>query len=89
MKKTDVSFYVATYEAVNNEPPISEIVAVFNDEWMLQDDELIFDCYAHFGQHSTCSQSFLEESCRKAKKNEYLDLYNELKNIVGYNLKVK
>jgi len=84
--QTEVTFYVATYEAVNNEPVISEVIAVFIPEILSKMDE--FECYAHFGQHSTCSQSFLRENCRKATEAEYQDLFNELENSVGYNLKV-
>lgn len=86
--QTEVKFYVATYEANEYGEQYEEVIAVFVDEWMLQDDELIFDCYVHTGQHSTCSQDFLRENCRKAKKEEYQDLFNELENLVGYNLKV-
>jgi hypothetical protein len=88
-QKTNATFYVATYEAVNDEPVISEVIAVFVDEIQaVINSEIYYSSYAHFGQHSDCSQSFLRENCRKARKEEYQDLFNELENVVGYNLKV-
>jgi len=86
---TNVEFYVATYEALElDEQSTKEVIAVFIDEWELQDDELLYSCYVHNGQHSICSQSFLAENCRKAKEIEYKDLFNELTNSVGYNLNI-
>jgi len=43
--------------------------------------------YSHIGQHSECSQEYANES-REATKEEYLDLYKELTNIVGYDLQI-
>lgn len=83
--KTKVKFYVASYAPVEeDEQPHREVLAVFVDE--VHDGYI--DCYAHLGQHSTCSNSFLRENCRIASKEEYNDLFNELTNLVGYNLEV-
>ncbi|MFN5417955.1 MAG: hypothetical protein ACK5B9_12930 [Flavobacteriia bacterium] len=43
--------------------------------------------YSHIGQHSECSQEYANES-REATKEEYLELYKELTNIVGYDLQI-
>jgi len=44
-------------------------------------------CYVHIGQHSEASYDYYRE-CKKANEEEYKALYNELSNIVGYNLKI-
>ena len=89
-EKTNVKFYLATYEAnESDEQPYKEVIAVFvDDKWL--DEEFnthSFDCYAHLGQHSTCSESFLAEKCKKALETEYQDLKTELESI-GYNLNI-
>jgi predicted secreted protein len=43
-------------------------------------------CYSHIGQHSTCDV-FINTFSKPATKEQYKDLFNELKNI-GYNLQV-
>ncbi len=43
--------------------------------------------YSHIGQHSECSQEYANES-REATKEEYLELYKELTNVVGYDLQI-
>jgi len=58
-----------------------EILAVFPD-----DKELT--CYAHIGQHSACTQDYIDEETSPASKKEYADLYKELTELVGYTLKV-
>ena len=88
-EKTNVQFYLATYDAnESDEQPYKEVLAVFVDEKIKGVKEVIFECYVSLGQHSTCSESFLAEKCRKATKEEYQDLFNELTNSVGYNLNV-
>ena len=87
-EKTEVTFYVATYEPNDNGEPYIEVIAVFVGESLVTDKDTMFDCYAHLGQHSICSQSFIAENCRKANETEYKDLFNELENVVGYNLKI-
>ena len=91
-EETNVSFYLATYEANElDEQPYKEVIAVFVDEEennRYGDNDKHFSCYAHLGQHSTCSQSFLAQNCRKATEKEYKELFNELTNSVGYNLNV-
>jgi hypothetical protein len=90
IEKTNVAFYMATYEPIEaDEQPTKEVIAVFEDDIEgVVNGEKHFSCYAHLGQHSTCSEYFLAEKCRKAEKEEYQDLFNELTNNVGYNLKV-
>lgn len=78
MEKTNVKFYV---HKGNN-----ELFALFPDDinpW----DGNEFTGYAHIGQHSMINILYIKES-RVAKKSEYLELYNELTNIVGYDLNV-
>lgn len=89
-EKTNVSFYLATYDAnESDEQPYREVIAVFVDEIQaVVNGEKHLGCYARLGQHSTCSESFLAEKCRKATKEEYQDLFNELTNSVGYNLNI-
>lgn len=81
---------MATYEPYEaDEQPTKEVLAVFVDtKQEMTYDNIGFECYAHLGQHSTCSESFLRENCREATKEEYQDLFNELTNLVGYNLNV-
>ena len=87
--KTKVKFYIATYkDSKDDEQPFKEVVAVFVDE--IENSRFgdkCYSCYAHLGQHSTCSQSFLAQNCKKATENEYKELFNELTQI-GYNLKL-
>lgn len=88
-QKTNVEFYVATYEANElDEQPYKEVIAVFVDTKEQGKREVIFECYAKLGQHSTCSHPFLRKNCKKATETEYQDLFNELTNNVGYNLNV-
>lgn len=91
---TNVEFYVATYDAnesdeQNEVNSYKEVIAVFVDEIETNKskDDVYYTCYAHLGQHSVCSQSFLAEKCRKATETEYKDLFNELTQ-VGYNLQI-
>ena len=44
-------------------------------------------CYAHIGQHGTADIMYYFTT-KKATPEEYKDLYNELTNLVGYNLRV-
>jgi peptide subunit release factor 1 (eRF1) len=87
---TNVSFYLATYEPREaDEQPYREVLAVFVDE---EENSRYgykcFSCYAHLGQHSTCSQSFLAQKCKKiTEKEQYQELFNELESI-GYKLNV-
>ena len=87
--KTNVAFYLATYPADEaDEQATKEVIAVFVDENVTTDKDTFFDCYAHIGQHSICSKSFLAENCRKInKKEQHKDLKIELESI-GYNLNV-
>lgn len=91
-EKTNVQFYLATYDAnESDEQPYKEVIAVFidNEDSKWHKDEQ-FTCYTHLGQHSTCSQSFLAQNCRKIDVNsteEYQDLKTELESI-GYNLNI-
>lgn len=88
-EKTNVQFHVATYEALElDEQSTKEVIAVFKDYASMNDGKICFDCYTSSEQHSICSQSFLAENCRKATKEEYQELFNELTNSVGYNLNV-
>lgn len=57
-----------------------EILAIFPDE---KEHDNCLMCYAHLGQHSTCSKTLMY--CRNASKDEYTPLLNELVNVIGYN----
>ena len=61
-----------------------EVTAVFVDSG----ESHMKDCYVHMGQHGTCSVEWLESETRPATKKEYQHLFNELENLVGYNLEV-
>ena len=49
-----------------------------------------FHCmsYVHIGQHSEATLKLINET-KLASKEEYIDLFNELTNSVGYNLLIK
>ena len=84
--KTKVKFYFATYDE-----GATEVLAVFVDEkvdYNLMSGDIYLNCYAHFGQHSICSETFLAEKAREATKEEYQDLLKELTNVVGYSLEI-
>ena len=59
-----------------------ELVALFPE--LIHNDNYIVS-YSHIGQHSGACPSLLKE--KRAKKEEYKDLLNELKNI-GYIMEV-
>lgn len=61
-----------------------EVTAVFVESG----NYLMKECYAHKGQHSTCSVDWIPEECRAASYDEYKPLYDELQEQVGYNLEV-
>lgn len=86
---TNVGFYLATYEPFEeDEQPYKEVLAVFGQYASMDSGEIHFDCYVHIGQHSTCSQSFLAQKCKKiTEKEQYQELFNELEQI-GYKLNV-
>jgi hypothetical protein len=44
-------------------------------------------CYVHNGQHNEADYGYYLE-CKKASEEEYKNLFNELENLVGYNLKI-
>jgi len=85
LEATNVQFYLATYDAnESDEQPYKEVIAVFVDN----KTDIFLDCYANLGGHSTCSQGFLAEKCKKITDQEdYVELYNELLNL-GYNLNI-
>lgn len=84
--KTNVQFYIATYEALElDEQSTKEVLAVFTDELGNSGN---YSCYSAIGQHSICSKSFLRENCRKInKKEDYQELKTELE-LIGYNLNI-
>jgi len=65
----------------------NEVYAVFIDDVHPYNYNLLSG-YAHIGQHTMINRAYIAESIH-AKKEEYMDLYNELTNLVGYNLKVE
>jgi hypothetical protein len=62
-----------------------EIIAFFPAEHETHYDIL---CYAHIGQHCMASTRYYLE-CKQATPDEYKPLYDELINLVGYELNVK
>ncbi len=48
----------------------------------------LINSYAHVGQHSGADYNHCVNTSRLATEDEYKDLFNELENGVGYNLKV-
>lgn len=97
-EKTNVQFYVATYDPTDFGETFEEVVAVFDEKYYSEanigyggvtkeDIENTFVGYVHLGQHTSVSSCFLAENCRKATKTEYKDLKTELESI-GYNLNI-
>lgn len=82
MEKTRVKFYINDTDK-NFEP---DVFAVFPDE-ILTGNSNLFDCYQHVGQHGQCHIDYIKES-KVATKEQYQELYNELTNLVGYDLEV-
>lgn len=77
--KTKVIFLVN-----ENYGEFPDIFAFFPEENELDDCRL---SYSHIGQHSSCCFEYAKES-RLATKEEYKNLYNELTNLVGYDLEI-
>lgn len=44
-------------------------------------------CYSHIGQHSTAMLGYISDT-KPATEEEYKELFDELENQIGYNLKV-
>jgi hypothetical protein len=88
---TNVSFYLATYAPMEaDEQHTKEVLAVFFSKYEPYEinNDIFYTCYAHNGQHSICSQSFLAQKCKKiTEKEQYQELFNELESI-GYKLNV-
>jgi hypothetical protein len=60
-----------------------DIIAFFPETY----DRGFMTCYEHIGQHGeACLQTYW--ATKKAKPEEYADLYRELTELVGYNLRV-
>ena len=64
-----------------------DVFALFPDQVFAKDPKIV-TCYAHIGQHSACSLSYAK-NCFIASPAQYADLYNELINIIGYNLDIE
>lgn len=67
-------------------PKDHQVTAVFPTEPGSTLDPYLTACYAHVGQHGSCSLDWYR-STRPAKPEEYADLKAELERI-GYRLKV-
>lgn len=80
--KTKVVFLV-------NERPGEEddLFAFFPDENYFHDSELTKMSYSHIGQHSACVVEYAKES-RLATPEEYSELYDELTNLIEYDLEI-
>jgi len=76
-QKTKVKFYKDTFG----------VFAIFPEE--IFDNKNNLTCYSHIGQHSAICPDYVKiTKCKKATKEEYQDLFNELESL-GYNLVVK
>lgn len=65
-----------------------DILAVFPNTYGTADrDKDTMTCYAHVGQHSTCTYDYAN-TLKTASESEYKELYDELTNYVGYDLNV-
>ena len=80
METTNVKFYLSK-QTEDFDP---EVYAVFVDNKYPYDNNM-FECYATIGQHALAHIDYINESTL-ATKEQYQELYNELTNIVGYNL---
>lgn len=78
MEKTRVKFYYNEYN--------DDLFALFLDEILMNYPDT-FECYSHIGQHGSVHFKYIKES-RVATFEEYQSLYNELTQLVGYNLEV-
>ncbi len=56
--------------------------------YSIYDTSGLINSYAHVGQHSGADYNHCVDTTRLATEAEYKDLFNELENSVGYNLKV-
>ena len=65
-----------------------DVLAVFPNTYGTADrDKDTMVCYAHMGQHSTCTYDYAN-TLKTASESEYKELYDELSNYVGYDLNV-
>ena len=65
-----------------------DVLAVFPNTYGTADrDKDTMTCYAHVGQHSTCTYDYAN-TLKTASESEYKELYDELTNYVGYDLNV-
>tara|TARA_B110000503_G_C6810497_1_gene274815 strand:+ start:155 stop:451 length:297 start_codon:yes stop_codon:yes gene_type:complete len=74
---------------------ITEVIFRFDKEYGVYalfpyeiDTYTTVSSYAHVGQHSGANYQHCINTSRPATEVEYKDLFNELENYVGYNLKV-
>jgi hypothetical protein len=84
MEKTRVKFYINDTDENFN----PDVFAVFPDEILvvIGKPELLSG-YQHVGQHGHYHIDYIKES-KVATKEQYQDLYDELTNLVGYDLEV-
>lgn len=62
------------------------IIAIFpHNVWDLNGN---VGCYAHLGQHGGASYNWCIEKTKLAKPEEYMDLFRELTQYYGYNLRI-
>lgn len=76
-----VDFVWETSEDENIE---DDVLAVFPE---IDEGNNRCQCYRHIGQHGACDIDYYK-SLAKATKEQYMDLYNELTDLIGYNLNV-
>ena len=61
-----------------------DVIAFFPETY--KHGELV--CYQHVGQHSNADIMYYLTETKKATPEQYKDLYNELTNLVGYDLRI-
>jgi len=79
--KTEVKFLIEKPEGDFK----CDVFAFFPKE-KYNNQQGMFTCYAHIGQHSSCHIDYANE-CKKATKKQYEPLLQELESL-GYNLNV-
>ena len=75
-----------TFRAVKKGDFKDDVTAVFLD---MPEGPGMLTCYAHVGQHGTCSIEWILQSTRPAKPDEYAALEKELHAIGYQNLRIE
>lgn len=85
--KTPVIFRYVTYPDSDDYSGRTEVLTIFPYE-PADVSGRYTSCYAHLGQHSGCDYDYILSISRPPTEKEYSNLYNELTNLVGYDLRI-